>query len=374
MKIGITIGDPSGIGPEVILKALQEPLDADVQPVIFGSRAVLERVERLLIKAKTDYESLVDRFEPVDALEAAANPEAIGVVEVLPNLDTTHIPFGERNERSAQLQLAAFHRAVTASQRGEIDAIVTAPWTKELFRIIDMPPVGHTEILAEAFHAPDHVMMLAGPRLRVSLVTTHLPIDSVSQHITAERIKAVVRTTAADLKRLFGIAQPDIAVCGLNPHAGEFGVMGSEEQETIGPALQELAEEFGEEVELSGPHSSDTLFARFRDGRRPFDAVVCMYHDQGLIPLKLLHFGNSANITLGLPVVRTSVDHGTAYDIAGWGVADAGSMRYAIEVAIDMARRLPARPSTAEAPESSAPGQSPQSGHLSQAPPRPGAH
>lgn len=343
MKIGISMGDPSGIGPEVILKALQTPLADGVTPIVFGSHAVLMRVDELLLNAKTEHESLADRLELVEDLDAEVEPGNIAVLDVLPKLKTDKIPFGERDERSAQLQLAAFHRAVTASQDDAIDAIVTAPWTKELFRLIDMPPVGHTEILAEAFDAPDHVMMLAGARLRVSLVTTHLPLDDVSGALKSERIQSVIRTTAADLKRLFGVENPDIAVCGLNPHAGELGVMGDEEQTMIAPALKELAVELGDTVELSGPHPADTLFARYRDGRQPFDAVICMYHDQGLIPLKLLHFGHSANITLGLPVVRTSVDHGTAYDIAGWGVADPGSMRYAMELAVDMVGRLKRR-------------------------------
>jgi 4-hydroxythreonine-4-phosphate dehydrogenase len=340
MKIGITIGDPAGIGPEVILKALQEPLADEIEPVVFGSRQVLERTDRLLVKAVTGYTPLISKFDTLHGPDDTVEPGAIGVIDVLPNLDAAHIPFGERDARSAQLQLAAFHSVVTAAQEGEIGAIVTAPWTKELFRTIDMPPVGHTEILAEAFDAPEHVMMLAGPRLRVALVTTHVPISRVSEQLRPPRLEAVIRTTAADLERLFGVKQPNIAVCGLNPHAGEMGVMGMEEGEIIRPVVNKLADELSDSVELSGPYSADTLFARYRGGRQPFDAVVCIYHDQGLIPLKLMHFGESANITLGLPVVRTSVDHGTAYDIAGWGVADAGSMRYAIELAVDMAKRV----------------------------------
>jgi 4-hydroxythreonine-4-phosphate dehydrogenase len=183
-------------------------------------------------------------------------------------------------------------------------------------------------------------MMLGGPRLRVALVTTHVPISRVSEKLTAKRLEAVIRTTATDLTRLYGVKHPDIAVCGLNPHAGEKGVMGAEEDEIIRPVVNQLAEELSDDVEISGPYSADTLFSRFRGDRQPFDAVVCMYHDQGLIPLKLMHFGESANITLGLPVVRTSVDHGTAYDIAGWGVADEGSMRYAVELAVEMAGRV----------------------------------
>jgi 4-phospho-D-threonate 3-dehydrogenase / 4-phospho-D-erythronate 3-dehydrogenase len=340
MRIGITIGDPAGIGPEVILKALQRSLGDGVEPVIFGSRQVLERTDRLLVKAVSDYQPLIGHFDAMRGADDSVAQGALGLIEVLPNLDASDIPFGERDPRAAQLQLAAFHSAVTAIQEGHIQAIVTAPWTKELFRTIDMPPVGHTEILAEAFDAPDHVMMLAGPALRVALVTTHVPLVKVGEHLTHERLEAVIRTTAADLTRLFGIGHPHIAVCGLNPHAGEFGVMGVEEGEIIRPVVNSLAAQYAQDFELSGPYASDTLFARYRGARQPFDAVVCMYHDQGLIPLKLLHFGESANITLGLPVVRTSVDHGTAYDIAGWGVADAGSMRYALELAISLARRI----------------------------------
>ncbi|MFW5966852.1 MAG: 4-hydroxythreonine-4-phosphate dehydrogenase PdxA [Persicimonas sp.] len=342
MKIGITMGDPSGIGPEVILKALQEPLPDEIEPVIFGSRAVFDRTDRLLVKAVSDYEPLLSDFDSMKGAGDHVEPGAIGLIDVLPRLDASDIPFGEEDARSAQLQLAAFHSAVTAAQEGDIAAIVTAPWTKELFRTIDMPAVGHTEILGEAFEVDDYVMMLAGPRLRVALVTTHVPIAEVSEELTAERLEAVIRTTVDDLHRLFGFKQPNVGVCGLNPHAGEAGVMGDEEQSIITPVVRRLADELSDRAELSGPYSADTLFARYRDEETPFDAVVCMYHDQGLIPLKLLHFGESTNITLGLPAVRTSVDHGTAYDIAGWGVADPGSMRYALETAIDIARRIDA--------------------------------
>ena len=206
--------------------------------------------------------------------------------------------------------------AIAHARRGHIQAITTAPWTKEIFRLIDAPPTGHTEVLAEAFEAPEHVMMLAGPRLRVALATVHVPLARVSQELTRARLRQVLETTARDLRRLFGVDVPRIAVCGLNPHAGEHGVMGTEEAEVIGPTIEECAEALGAAAELVGPLPSDTLFGAFRQGQ-PYDAVVCMYHDQGLIPLKLFHFGESANLTLGLPIVRTSVDHGTAHDIAG---------------------------------------------------------
>lgn len=340
MNIGITIGDAAGIGPEVILKALQRPFDrADVRPIIFGNLEVLEHEDRRLEERVPGYRPLRDRFDAQPVLDHVA-PEAITIVDVGLSLDFRTVPTGVQDRRCATLQLEAFIAAINASEQRKIDAIVTAPISKELFRTINKPVIGHTEILAEHFNAPQSVMMLAGPRLRVALVTTHVALRDVPALITGEDIEATIRTTIADLKRLYGVEYPRIAVCGLNPHAGEAGAMGDEEIETIAPTLRHLREELGSMIEITGPHPADTLFARYKQGAMPFDAVICMYHDQGLIPLKLLHFGESANITLGLPIVRTSVDHGTAYDIAGKGVADGGSMRYAMELAVFMAQRL----------------------------------
>lgn len=337
MKLGITLGDAAGIGPEVILGALGAPLPDDVTPVVFGRRAILERVDRLLDDLHPDYTPRAPRFVSMaDASESLASG-AVGVIDVAPDVDDTPIAFGAMHAPAAHIQLDALHQAMDAAASGAIGAICTAPWTKALFRLTDHPPVGHTEVLASRFEAPSHVMMLAGARLRVALVTTHVPLKDVSRHLTAGRLEATVRTTALDLKRLFGIDTPRIAVCGLNPHAGEDGVMGREELDVIIPTLERLRDALGD-IELAGPLPSDTLFARYHGDGAPFDAVVCMYHDQGLIPLKLAHFGESANITLGLPIVRTSVDHGTAYDIAGKGLARSESMRYAAELAIDLAR------------------------------------
>jgi 4-hydroxythreonine-4-phosphate dehydrogenase len=174
-------------------------------------------------------------------------------------------------------------------------------------------------------------MMLGGDRQRVSLVTTHLPLSQVPARLTQARICEVARVTHLALRDCWGIAQPRLAVAGLNPHAGEAGTMGTEDRDIIAPAVETLRQEG---LRADGPWPADTLFAKARPGQSwPYDAVICMYHDQGLIPLKLLHFGQSANITLGLPLVRTSVDHGTAYDIAGQGVADAGSLAYALDLA-----------------------------------------
>lgn len=332
-RIGITIGDAAGIGPEVILKALRH--EPPCECVVFGTSTALEMADVMLAETLDNWTSLRPSFQLVETPDATVEPGNIGVLEVPTKRDTSAIVWGERAEAAAELQLAAFHAAIEAARSAQIDAICTAPWTKELFRLIDEPPVGHTEILAEAFDAPEHVMMLAGPRLRVALVTVHIPLSEVAEHLTSERLSSTIRTVASELRARFDVASPRLAVCGLNPHAGEHGVMGAEEADVIEPALEQMRSELTD-VTIDGPLPSDTLFARYHGDAQPWDAVICMYHDQGLIPLKLAHFGESANITLGLPIVRTSVDHGTAYDIAGEGIADAGSMRYAL----DMATRL----------------------------------
>lgn len=303
MRIAITVGDAAGIGPEVIEKALAGRDNRDV--VVYGTPDLV----------RGDFE----------------------VVDVLDGVRLDPVQIGAANPGCARLQLAALQRAIAHARAGQVDAIVTAPWTKALFETIDAPVVGHTEILATGFEVgDDHVMMLAGDVLRVSLVTTHVPIARVAELMTRERIVRVIDITARELQRSFGIAAPRLAVCGLNPHASERGHIGTEDIDITAPAIA-TARELGWDVE--GPFPADTLFPRFRGEQAPFDAVVAMYHDQGLVPLKLRHFGEAANITLGLPVVRTSVDHGSAWDIAGRGIADPSSMRYAIE----MARRMVAK-------------------------------
>jgi 4-phospho-D-threonate 3-dehydrogenase / 4-phospho-D-erythronate 3-dehydrogenase len=337
-RVALTMGDPCGIGPEIILCALATPLPDGGEVVIFGDMAVLQNEDARLVGLRADYVPMRDKLVAVSEPDAPLAPGQIGVLDVCPGMDTsTLVPAtlapGFADPRAATLQLAALDAAIEATRHGRCDAICTAPWTKSLFSVLGMPAIGHTERLAEAFGAEqDHVMMLAGDALRVALVTTHLPLSRVSAAVTHERLADTIRTTARDLTRWYGVAAPHIAICGLNPHAGESGHMGMEEIEVIAPCVEAMRAQLPH-VTLSGPLPPDTLFARYHGGKKPFDAVVCMYHDQGLIPLKLLHFGSSANITLGLPILRTSVDHGTAYDIAGKGIADPHSMRYALELA-----------------------------------------
>lgn len=322
LRLGITIGDPAGIGPEIILKALaaRTALPKE-QLVLFGSSEVLKLEDQRLQVLLPRYRSPLSSTEIVDVARELSFEEA---------------PAGKGGDsRGATLQWEALQEAMRAAKTGEIDGIVTAPWNKELFTKIDRPVVGHTEVLAQYFEVPDVVMMLGGDSLRVALVTIHIPLAEVAAKLSVERILTTAEITIRGLEVSMGISKPRVALAALNPHGGEGGHMGLEEEEIIIPALEELRRRH-QEVTFTGPLPADTLFAKYRRGEAPFDVVIAMYHDQGLIPLKLLHFGESANVTLGLPVVRTSVDHGTAYDIAGQGIADAGSLGYAIELAAKM--------------------------------------
>jgi 4-hydroxythreonine-4-phosphate dehydrogenase len=215
---------------------------------------------------------------------------------------------------------------------GTVNALVTAPLSKEALNAAGYSFPGHTELLASMTGAKNQVMLLAGPRLRVALVTTHLPLREVSTTLTTERIKRTIVITFQWLKRYMGVTDPKLAVAALNPHAGEGGLFGSEEEEIITPAIEECHQEG---IVVDGPFPPDSLFFHAASGK--YDAVVSMYHDQGLIPLKLLHFRDAVNITLGLPIIRTSVDHGTGYDIAGQGLADSTSLINAILMASKMA-------------------------------------
>lgn len=346
-RLGLTIGDPGGIGPEIVLKAWQMGKLEGARCVIYGSRELLDRADARLANQGANYHSMRQNFLSFNTIDEvdfevieARHVPIVEVAQKIEGLDLVRP--GGPSAASAWVQLRALERAIEDGKAGGIDAIVTAPWTKELFRLIDHPTTGHTEVLANAFQAPHHVMMLAGPTLRVALATVHVPIKEVSKKLTVERLEQTIRTTVTELVRWFGVKKPRVAVCGLNPHAGEHGVMGKEEDLVIRPVVDALQRELYGTAYITGPYAADTLFTRYRGvepDEGPHDAVVCMYHDQGLIPLKLLHFGQAANITLGLPVLRTSVDHGTAYDIAAQGIADASSMRYAMELASELLSR-----------------------------------
>jgi 4-hydroxythreonine-4-phosphate dehydrogenase len=283
-RVAITIGDPAGIGPEIAAKAAADPRVLEVcTPVLYG------RIYSPGVVAGT--------------LSAEAGRTAYGAIVA----------------------------AVEDAMAGEVDAVATAPINKEAFALAGLPWRGHTDLLAHLTGAASVAMMFHADALRVVLATIHEPLASVPRLLTREVVERVIRLAARELPR-FGFSQPRLGMCGLNPHAGEGGVLGDEEQRVIEPAIAACA---GDGIRVAGPYPADTLFVRASRGE--FDAVIACYHDQGLIPVKLLAFGKAVNVTLGLPIIRTSVDHGTAFDIAGKNKADPGSMVEAVMLAARLA-------------------------------------
>ncbi len=283
-RVGITAGDPAGIGPEVAARAAADERVLNVcRPVLF-----------------------------------------------LPDTTATFAP-GVLSAEAGRAAYDVVVRAVDAAMKREIDAIATAPVNKEAFRLAGLPWSGHTDLLAHLTGAGRVAMMFHSDPLRVVLATVHIALADVPRALTASSLDATIDLTAHELPR-FGIARPRIAVAGLNPHAGEHGLFGGEEQTIIAPAIAACR---ARGIDVTGPFPADTVFVRARRGE--FDVVVACYHDQGLIPVKLVAFGQAVNVTLGLPIVRTSVDHGTAFDIAGKGVADPESMIAAVLLAAKLA-------------------------------------
>ena len=312
-KLGITLGDPTGIGPEIVAAALHAaPREWRDRIIVYGDRGPLERGARAL---------------------GISAPE----VELLGVGDGEGATFGTPDEQSGAAQVGYLEAAVSAAARGELGAIVTAPISKTWARRAGFSFPGHTEMLAARFGVRDVVMMFAGPKMRVALATVHVPLAGVPDALTTVRIRTTIELLAAALRRDFGVATPRIGVVGLNPHAGEGGLLGLEDAEVIAPAITTALPPPLADVRLFGPLVPDAAFRDHLMGR--YDAVVAMYHDQGLIPVKLVDFDESVNVTLGLPIVRTSPDHGTAYDIAGKGIARPISMQRALALAIDMLDR-----------------------------------
>lgn len=310
-RLAVSMGDPNGIGPEVVLKALaDEALRATTQPLVLGSAAVLRRhAERLGLEA------VLDRIEVREVGEA-------------------EVRFGETTAEAGRLAMRAVEAGCDACLLGEADALVTAPISKEAIHLAGYRFPGHTEFLAQRTRAAGYTMMMVSEGLRVGLVTTHVPVRAVADLVTEEAIFDKLRIIAASLGRDFGIARPRIAVLGLNPHAGDGGVIGCEEIEVVAPALGRAR---AEGLDVTGPHPADAFFGT--GGHTRHDAVLAMYHDQGLVPFKALAMGQGVNFTAGLPIVRTSPDHGTAFDIAGQGLARAESMKAAIQLAAQIAAR-----------------------------------
>ncbi len=321
--LAITMGDPRGIGPEVIVKALaKDEVQGICSPVVVGDSTVLRRAADLMATKWRGIE-----IEDLSSFRPDAGAIPIVPISRLPLKGKGRILPGQ----GARASFAYIERAGKWALDGLVEGIVTAPVSKEAISRAGIPFQGHTEYLARVSGAKEFVMMLAGPQLRVCLVTTHVALKRVSASLTEEKILSVIKMTGRALREYFGFDSPRIAVAALNPHAGEGGLFGKEEI-MISRATRR-AKRGG--IDVSGPWPADSLFHRAVEGE--FEAVVCMYHDQGLIPLKLLHFETGVNVTLGLPFIRTSVDHGVAFDIAGRGVASSRSMEEAIRLAASMA-------------------------------------
>jgi len=291
--VAITVGDPAGIGPEIAVKAAADPrVRAACEPRLYGPHT----------------------------------PEALS--------------FFSRGKVSAEAGRAAYDtvvRAVVDAEHGDVDAIATAPVNKEAFALAGLPWKGHTDLLAQLTRTPRAAMMFHSDALRVVLATIHVPLADVPRLLTPDLVDFIIDVTSRELSR-FGYAHPRLALAGLNPHAGEHGVIGTEDDAVLRPAV-DRAREKG--IAITGPWPADTVFGRATRGE--FDAVIACYHDQGLIPIKLLAFGRAVNVTLGLPIIRTSVDHGTAFDIAGKGIADHSSLVEAILLAANLTRFRPDR-------------------------------
>lgn len=323
--VGITMGDPVGIGPELICLALAHPDVYEVaRPLVIGDVRIIEG-------AKTTTRSSL-LISTVNVPHAGTFKH--GCIDLLnvSNLDPMKTAWGCPTKTTGKAMIKYITRAVDMALRDEILAMVTCPINKAALKMAGSNYPGHTEMVADRTGTKKYAMMMAGSKLRVVLVTIHMALKSVSSALTIEKIMTTIEITDDSLKERFGIERPKIAVTGLNPHSGEEGMFGDEEERIIKPAINR-SREMG--IDVTGPYPPDTLFYHALD--QAYDAVVCMYHDQGLIPFKLIHFTDGVNTTIGLPIIRTSVDHGTAYDIAGKGIADTGSLIEAIKLAASQA-------------------------------------
>lgn len=328
--VAITMGDPAGVGPEIILKALAvEELLGICRPLIIGDRRILERAVGWM---ETGSEPQPLRFEAVSIPQDARYQPGMLALLDLHNAAPEECPVGQVSAASGKAAVEYVSCACDLAMQGQVDAIVTAPLNKAAMNLAGFHYAGHTELLAERTGASRVSMLLVGPKLRVVHVSTHVSLQEAIRRVTRERVEQVIDLADQSVRAL-GVARPRIAVAGLNPHAGEGGLFGDQESREIIPAIQ-AARKRG--LDVSDPQPPDTVFLRAVRGE--FDIVVAMYHDQGHIPMKLLAFDEGVNVSMGLPIIRTSVDHGTAFDIAGTGKARETSLLAAIDVAVKMVR------------------------------------
>jgi 4-hydroxythreonine-4-phosphate dehydrogenase len=324
--VGITMGDAAGVGPELVIKALSEIRSYEIcNPIVIGDIRVLSRAadavgSSVLINPISSLDNITFRFGKIDVLD-------------LSNVDVGSLLLGAPSAMTGKAAIEYIESGVRLSLRHQLDALMTAPVSKESIRMAGFPYPGHTELLADLTKSTDYALMLISDRIRVVHVTAHLALSEVFGHVTFESILKKTRLTYRTLKDYLGLEAPRIAIAGLNPHAGESGLFGSEESKIIAPAIEEAKRQG---IDVSGPYPPDSIFLRAYNGE--FDAVVAMYHDQGHIAVKMVGFMSGVNATIGLPIIRTSPDHGTAWDKAGKGTANPLATIKAIEIASLMAR------------------------------------
>ncbi len=319
-RLIITPGEPAGIGPDICLRLAQQDMRAELLFIV-DPDVLQQRANRLGVEIQIETIHNPDRFLTSES----------GALHVHPIKCTGRVTPGELNMENAHYVIRTLDTAIELACKGKYDAIVTGPVHKGVVNDAGIAFTGHTEWLADKTGASKPVMMLVNGGLRVALATTHLPLKNIPQAITGEMLEETITILHNDLQSRFHIQQPRIRVCGLNPHAGEGGHLGTEEAEIIGPALEKLR---ARGIHLEGPVPADTAF--LPDSAGNIDAILAMYHDQGLPVLKYSGFNSAVNVTLGLPIIRTSVDHGTALELAGTGKANASGLRAAIDMAIQM--------------------------------------
>ncbi|NLG96944.1 MAG: 4-hydroxythreonine-4-phosphate dehydrogenase PdxA [Chloroflexi bacterium] len=324
--LAITMGDPAGVGPEIILKALSHAAVFErCRPLVIGDARILGRAAGWLGRSPL-------HFEPVsDPAQARCEPGTVPLLD-LHNASPAGCPVGQVSASSGRAAVEYVFSACDLALAGRVDAIVTAPLNKAAMNLAGFSYAGHTELLAERTGAEKVSMLLVGPKLRVVHVSTHVALEEAVRRVTRERVEQVIELADRSARAL-GFTHPRIAVAGLNPHAGEGGLFGDQEIREVMPAVESAR---AKGLNVSDPQPPDTVFLRAVKGE--FDIVVAMYHDQGHIPMKLLAFDEGVNVSMGLPVIRTSVDHGTAFDIAGTGRASEKSLLAAIDVAVQMVR------------------------------------
>ncbi len=325
--LGITMGDPAGIGPEITALALSDPeIYKDCFPLVIGDTRLLNKAVELLNLRMT--------FKSINSVNNACFKSSCPEVISLSSIDPDRFTPAVCTREYGIAMLSYINKAIELAMENKIHAVVTAPITKSSLKLADSKFHGHTELFATATKTDNYNMMFLGKKMNIVLVTIHIPLSLVSESISIEKIYKTITTTHQFFKTRMGIAEPCFAIAGLNPHAGENSMFGDQENKIIIPAVQMAARKG---MNVSGPFPSDTLFHHALESQK-YDCIIAMYHDQGLIPFKMLHFDDGVNTTTGLPIIRTSCDHGTAYDIAWKGIANPGSLIQAVKSAAFQAR------------------------------------